>query len=198
MQETESRWNLVETAWENGINPSLLRISFDAQGQMFIAESGARRKDVTSARGSLDGYQKGHCFYCYAPIDVTGGKASSILIPNAPELCDVDHFFPHALAQHVTDVNWDGVWNLVLACPECNRGEGGKFARIPCAEYLERLNRRNEYLIGSHHPLRETLIAQTGATARDRWNYLKKIDRVATMLLPGERWKTEQKAAPAF
>ena len=75
IQETESRWNLVETAWEQGISSSLLRISYDELGQAFMAESGMRRKDVTSARGSLNGYQKGHCFYCYAPIDAADGTA---------------------------------------------------------------------------------------------------------------------------
>ena len=109
-----------------------------------------------------------------------------------------DHFFPQALSSQVPGVNWDGVWNLVLACPDCNRGEGGKFARIPATEYLRRLNRRNEYLIGSHHPLRETLIAQTGETPQARWEYLKKVDKIATDLLPGERWKTEEREAPAF
>ena len=78
--------------------------------------------------------------------------------------------FPHALSSQVTGVNWDGVWNLVLACPDCNRGEGGKFARIPAPEYLRRLNRRNEYLVGSHHPLRETLITQTGRRRRRAGN----------------------------
>ena len=203
VQETESRWNLVETAWEQGIASNLLRISYDELGQAFVAESDARRKDVTSARGSLNGYQKGHCFYCYAPIDAADGtlKAESgLILPKSakPDLCDVDHFFPYALASQVPEVNWDGVWNLVLACPECNRGAGGKFARIPATEYLERLNRRNEYLIGSHHPLRETLIAQTGATPQLRWEYLKKVDRIATGLLPGERWQAEQREAPAF
>ena len=75
VQETESRWNLVETAWEQGISSSLLRISYDDLGQAFVAESGTRRKDVTSARGSLNGYQKGHCFYCYVPIDAADGTA---------------------------------------------------------------------------------------------------------------------------
>lgn len=203
VQETESRWNLVETAWEQGISSSLLRISYDELGQAFVAESGTRRKDVTSARGSLNGYQKGHCFYCYAPIDAADGTVKTeggLILPESakPDLCDVDHFFPHALAVQVPEVNWDGVWNLVLACPDCNRGEGGKFARIPAPEYLCRLNRRNEYLIGSHHPLRETLIAQTGETPQARWEYLKKVNRIATDLLPGERWKTEEREAPAF
>ena len=46
--------------------------------------------------------------------------------------------------------------------------------------------------------LRETLIAQTGQTPQARWEYLKKVDRIATDLLPGERWKTEEREAPAF
>ena len=204
-QETESRWNLVETAWEQGVSPSLLRVSYDGLGQTLVAESGIRRKSVTSARGSLDGYQKGRCFYCRAPISAADGTGAArangvIALPGhtgAP-LCDVDHFFPHALAPQVPDVNWDGVWNLVLACPDCNRGAGGKFARVPAAEYLERLNRRNEYLIASHHPLRETLIAQTGTTPEARWNFLKMADKVAGGHLPGKRQRCEQREDPAF
>jgi len=38
---------------------------------------------------------------------------------------------------------------------------------------LERLYNRNEYLITSHHPLRETLIAQTGYTSDRRRDYLQ-------------------------
>lgn len=78
--------------------------------------------------------------------------------------CGIDHFFPHALVSQVPGINWDGAWNLMLACPSCNCGAGGKFADIPVAECLDRLNRHSEYFIASHHPLRETLVAQTGAT----------------------------------
>ncbi len=195
IQETESRWRLVETAWGQGVSSGLLRVSCDEAGQMIVAGSGARRRPVTSARASLNGYQKGRCFYCHAPISVADGEKAAA--PRAAP-CDVDHFYPHALASRAPQVNWDGVWNLVLACPECNRGQGGKFARVPAPGYLLRLNRRNEYLIASHHPLRETLIAQTGATADARWNFLRRADMVASDLLPGARWQTEQRDAPAF
>ncbi len=55
--------------------------------------------------------------------------------------CDVDHFFPHTLQPLFPDINLDGVWNLVLVCSACNRGEGGKFARVPATKYLTRLHK---------------------------------------------------------
>ena len=51
----------------------------------------------------------------------------------------------------------------------------GKFDRIPSLRLLERLHTRNEFLIGSHHPLRETLINQTGDTLDKRVEFLSKI-----------------------
>jgi len=65
------------------------------------------------------------------------------------------------------------VANLVLACTDCNRGVNGKFAQLPAIPLLERLHDRNEYLITSHHPLRETLIAQTGGTTEKRQQFLQ-------------------------
>lgn len=68
--ETESRWNLVETAWRLGISSNLLDVSFDENGGGMVVETSAnRRRNVTSARGALNGYQKGRCFYCYAGIN---------------------------------------------------------------------------------------------------------------------------------
>jgi hypothetical protein len=67
----------------------------------------------------------------------------------------------------------NGVANLVLACTDCNRGLNGKFAQLPAISMLERLNNRNEYLITSHHPLRETLIAQTGGSSEKRQQFLQ-------------------------
>ncbi len=66
----------------------------------------------------------------------------------------------------------DGPWNLVLACTTCNRGLAGKFANIPHRRYLQRLYTRNEYLIASHHPLRETLMLSTGIKPAARRQFL--------------------------
>ena len=174
-QETESRWNLVEKAWELNINKNLIAVEFDQETkQLFTQDSKYRRTNITTSRGALNGYQKSRCFYCFKEISIS--SADDLL-------ADVDHFFPHLLKPDVVNagccrpVNVDGVWNLVLSCAECNRGESGKFAQVPTIELLERLHTRNEYLIGSHHPLRETLIMQTGTTERDRKYFLDKSYR---------------------
>lgn len=59
-------------------------------------------------------------------------------------------------------------------------------------------DRLGQTFIASHHPLRETLIAQTGTTPEARWNFLKKADKVAGDYLPGERWRCEQRGDSAF
>ena len=187
--EAESRWNLVETAWELGISRNLLDIKYDELGgQFFVEEDKFRRKAVTSARGALNGYQKGKCFYCYDDISV---------IQSVDDSCDVDHFFPHTLQQYMPDINFDGVWNLVLSCCRCNRGENGKFAKVPAIKYLERLHKRNEFLINSHHPLRETIMNQTGKTEAERRKFLSEIDKRAINILI-HRWETEQIGEATF
>ena len=90
-------------------------------------------------------------------------------------LADVDHFFPHVLKQADLGPIIDGVWNLVLACQLCNRGVAGKFDRLPTERLLARLHSRNEYLIVSHHPLRETLIAQIGGYEARRREFLRDL-----------------------
>jgi hypothetical protein len=98
---------------------------------------------------------------------------------------EVDHFLPHTLlARGFLSTNLNGIWNLVLACRECNRGRNGKSARVPRWDpYLERLARRNDYLIESHHPLRETLMAQLGDTATARGQFLQTQHSAAKSLL---------------
>lgn len=190
MLETESRWNLVETAWSIGVNRNLLDVHYDDDKKLFFVNNEFKRQDVTSARAALNGYQKGKCFYCYSDITVSEGLDNS---------CDVDHFYPHSLQSHIPRYKayFDGIWNLVLACPECNRGVGGKFAKVPAIKYLNRLNKRNEFLINSHHPLRETLMRQTGATAEKRQSFLREVDKFAVNNLIF-RWDTEEKGEATF
>lgn len=182
MNEAESRWNLIETAWELGISRNLIDVQYDDKNKLFFINSEKiRRKDVTSARGALNGYQKGKCFYCFDNITIDNNKDN---------LCDVDHFFPYVLQPMLPEVNLNGVWNLVLTCSKCNRGSEGKFAKVPAVKYLDRLHRRNEYLISSHHPLRETIIKQTGKMIETRIAFLKELDKFSVNTLI-QRWETE-------
>lgn len=187
-EENEARWNLVETAWKLNISPDLLNVRYDDQSKILFIDEQFKRKDITSARGALDGYQKGKCFYCFDDIVVSDDENNT---------CDVDHFFPHTLQHLMPEINLNGVWNLVLACPNCNRGANGKFAKVPAIKYLERLHKRNEFLISSHHPLRETIINQTGKTEQARAAFLREVDKRAINLLI-QRWETEEKQEACF
>ena len=139
-----------------GLSRHIVGISHDDTTKELLALTRQdKRVVITSSRDALNGYQKGRCFYCFREISVDSG---------ADDLADVDHFFPHKLIFCADNKPINGVANLVLACKECNRGESGKFDRLPSIPLLERLYFRNEYLIKSHHPLRETLISQTGLT----------------------------------
>jgi len=59
---------------------------------------------------------------------------------------------------------------------------------VPVIRFLERLFDRNEYFIKSHHPLRETLINQTGNDVRARKSFLQQVDKQAIELLI-HRWE---------
>ena len=84
-QEVEARWNLVETAWNLNLNPKLLEVKYDEDKSLFFLENDfMRRTDITSVRDSLNGYQKGKCFYSFKDISVVSGSAN---------LCEVDQFF---------------------------------------------------------------------------------------------------------
>lgn len=172
--ETEARWSLVERAWELGVSVNLISVDHDPATEMLFTVDRAhnRRRDVTSARPALNGYQKGRCFYCLKHINVSDGCETH-----------VDHFFPHRLKSEFGP-RIDGVWNLVLSCPECNSEKSG---RLPGLSVVEDLSRRNEYLISSHHPLRETLILQTGASSEKRRDFLEGLYRHSVPLL-GTPW----------
>ena len=185
--EADARWRLVETAWELGVAPALLSVSHDPLTEaLFVVDASRRRKSITGVRGALSGYQKGHCFYCFGGFSLEGGEPP-----------DVDHFFPHVLKSLGTGLQVDEIWNLVLACRRCNRGVNGKFDRVPSLRLLERLSTRNEFLIGSNHPLRETLIAQTGSKDIERRSFLSDSLRSARAALVHE-WHPVEVREPLF
>ena len=190
-QETESRWRLVESAWENNLSRNLMLVEYEEKGSLLIGVNAMRRTTVTSARPALNGYQKGRCFYCFREISI---------VLDSKEIAEVDHFFPHILKQCDNRKPIDGIANLVLACQECNRGENGKFDRLPSIELLERLFNRNEYLITSHHPLRETLISQTGNTTEKRQTYLQEAYNCSTLHVGAGRrkWQPIQQGVATF
>jgi hypothetical protein len=185
-QEVEARWRLVETAWELNVARAALTVGVD--DEMLVAVSKGRRTSVTSCRDALNGYQKGKCFYCFSDISLES---------TSEMLADVDHFHAWMLKQTGSLMNLDGIWNLVLACRGCNRGPEGKGSRLPQLRFLERLNTRNEFLIVSHHPLRETLIAQTGATRRERVKFLNAAYETARKWLV-HTWQPKAENEPAF
>ena len=169
-QEVEARWNLVETAWNLNINPKLLEVKYDEDKSLFFLENDfMRRTDITSVRDSLNGYQKGKCFYSFQDISVVSGNAN---------LCEVDHFLPHVniTVHNEFGANINGVWNLVLANKDVNRN---KSAKIPEKRFLQRLFNRNEFYIQSKHPLAETIINQTGNTKQKRIEFLNKQYQLA-------------------
>jgi len=187
-REVEARWRLIEAAWALGVSKSLVSVEFDSEDELLYRfDRKLRRKAVTSSRDALNGYQRGKCFYCFDDINID----DPALLP------DVDHFFAHKLKQRGFGQVVDGVWNLVLACKDCNRGVKGKFEKIPTKSLLLRLNTRNEHLISSHHPLRETLIQQTGRSLRERRSFLENFYENAWKILL-HTWESELKGTPSF
>ena len=180
-QEVEARWNLVETAWNLQINPNLLEVKYDENKSLFFIESNLmRRIDITSVRDSLNGYQKGKCFYSFQDISIN---------KNDHEICEVDHFLPHVnkLIHSKNGVNINGVWNLVLADSKINLN---KKAKIPEKRFLHRLFNRNEFYIESKHPLAETIINQTGLTKECRRRFLETQYNLA-LTHSIQQWKPE-------
>ena len=165
--ETEARWKLVETAWNLKINPNLLEVKYDAISSLFFLENEfMKRVDITSVIESLNGYQKGKCFYSFFDISIIQGSS---------DICHVDHFLPHVNKQthYKNGANVNGVWNLVLAHSSMNSTKE-KGAKVPHRKYLQRLFNRNEFYISSKHPLAETIINQTGKTKEIRRDFLEK------------------------
>lgn len=182
--EVDARWRLWETAISLNISPNLVEIKYDSNNEFLtIKNHDLRRIGVTSAKNALNGYQKGQCFYCSRKILIETGFSNS---------CDVDHFFPHIL-KRMGARNIDQIWNLVLSCKNCNRGEDGKFEKVPDVKFLKLLDKRNNYYVESPHPLRETILNQTGFSRSERRNFLQKFYNFASNQIPSTtKWKPKE------
>nr|WP_121272499.1 HNH endonuclease domain-containing protein [Pedobacter schmidteae] len=188
-QEVEARWKLVETAWNLRINPNLLEVKYDEDDSLLFVENDfMRRVNITSVRDSLNGYQKGKCFYSFQNISIQ--KCDGV------DICAVDHFLPHLHKKHHYNqsANINGVWNLVLADKRVNNA---KSSRIPHRRFLERLYNRNEFYIESKHPLAETIINQTGNTRQQRISFLEKQYNLAKELAV-HTWEPEIELKGSF
>ena len=185
LAEVEARWRLVESAWDMGVAQCLIEFDEDSG---FLVPSSVRRRSLTSARDSLHGYQKGMCFYCFRKVSLFG---------DGDDGSDVDHVFPFTLMRKGLVSNLDQIWNLVLACRDCNRGVDGKFDQTPASKFVERLARRNDYLIESNLPIKETLIRQTGSTTEQRLTFLQQMLSVSSQYLPA-RWDVQPRGISAF
>lgn len=182
--EVEARWNLVESAWSLNLSPAALEVGVDDKHEfLYLNTNQKRRKNLTSVKGALNGYQKGKCFYSFQDIRIQGGEG----------VCHVDHFFPH-VNQSMHSVNLDGIWNLVLADPKTNLE---KRDRIPQLDFLERLYTRNEFYIGSKLPLGETIKLQTGTTPKRRQAFLQQqMDVITYGIKP--QWRPSIENPKAF
>jgi HNH endonuclease len=178
-EEAEARWRLMEAAWQLDLPRAGIAVQADVSQDLLFVEQDRRirRTSLTRVRGALNGYQRGRCFYCRAetPLAAT----------------DVDHFFPWVLKERGEMPDAAGVWNLVLARRYCNRGERGKFASIPAPRLVACLHEHNNWLVDSHHPLRETIMLQTGADTKARASFLRTRQRIALDALVHERQPME-------
>jgi 5-methylcytosine-specific restriction endonuclease McrA len=144
LEEVNSRWDLLEHAFET-INDVGL-IDSDADLEYLLHRE--KRNNLTKIIPAIEGYQQGRCFYC-------GETLYDI---------EVDHVIPHSVLQH------NKPWNLVLAHSGCNQN---KSDNIPSEYYINHLIIRNEYLIQSDHPLKDTLIKDTGKTLIERELFIR-------------------------
>jgi 5-methylcytosine-specific restriction endonuclease McrA len=92
-------------------------------------DESAKRNNLSAYRQILyDEFEYKNCFYCGKPL-----RSDKI---------DVDHFIPWSFIKD------DNLWNLVLACPSCNRRKSDK---LPAGKYLTDLIDRNHHIIIETH-----------------------------------------------
>ena len=194
--EIEGRWNLVESAWSED---QLIKVQYDTDTEkLYYLKPVSNnsflhshlRTDLTPVRKPLNGYQKGKCFYCLKHISIE---------PKQGNTCDVDHVIPMSIQYGSKyDLQLNHVWNLVLACQQCNRWEeGGKSANLPQVQFMHRLHQRNEYLIESNHPLKENIIQMAGKKSEQRLDFILKHFEFACTIRKAN-WAPKEVHATSF
>ncbi|WP_432929188.1 HNH endonuclease [Microbispora sp. CA-135349] len=171
--ETAARWRLVETAWATGISDAILTpaLVYDPNTQHLVLQTKQRRKSVTGVVAALNGYQDGRCAYC-----------NQLMAQGTATRPIVEHVLPYKLlTRRWNGPDVDAIWNLVLSCKPCN---DAKRDHAPHETWMPWLERRNNDLIESRHPLRDVLMAQTGDTVAARHATLKRAYQRATEQLP--------------
>lgn len=157
LDEIDSRWSLLEGAFLKRRENAELANDI----RRFYLQRGYARTNISQLVPVLRGYQDDVCFYC-------GEQLGSSDV-------DVDHVIPRQVVYH------DEVWNLVLAHAFCN---SQKLDALPSEHYIEKLIQRNERLILSNHPIRETLISKLGSTPLQRRRSVLKVYDDARIVVP--------------
>jgi 5-methylcytosine-specific restriction endonuclease McrA len=139
LSELSSRWDLIEHAYERIHEVE----SLDVDEYLKHLVKKEKRTPLTHLIPTLNGYQQGRCFYC-------GEQLYEI---------EVDHVIPYHALMH------NEIWNLVLSHHFCNQN---KSDNLPPRHFIENLIERNEFLISSSHPLKDTLIRELGNTKKMR------------------------------
>lgn len=158
--ENQARWHIVEEAWRSGLAANML--SYNQEDGLFYSESENQRIGLRSAVDTLLPYQNGRCFYC-------NRKVNKFVLSHCDDFADVDHFFPISMVSRLGEgvPNSNGVWNLVIACKKCNRGQDGKFDAPPAHEYYESLVTRNVLFFEEHkHSLKNAISLSLNAKTK--------------------------------
>jgi 5-methylcytosine-specific restriction endonuclease McrA len=178
LHEAESRWRLWEEAILSNLSQHFI-IQYDQITDELYHQriDKPRRENITSAKPALNGYQEGKCFYCNEEI-ILDAKRKEV------GACEVDHFFAWDFYKRTFygDIETslgkevDRIWNLVLACERCNRQKSSNLpnkdqnSKFP--NYLKKLHDKNNALIRSPLPLKESIMQDTGLTETDRVSFL--------------------------
>ena len=165
-RELDARWALVESAFDAEIGRSLVGHGIVVSEDGEIVMDRVRRSQVARSRDALIGFQHGRCLYCQTPLTDLATQAH------------VDHAFPFSLMRRMAwggpDLN--GIWNLAVSCAQCNLR---KSDRLPSEAEIRLLAERNEYIIGSPHPLRRTIQLQAGRDEAHRRDFYRSVNSLA-------------------